>query len=153
MPAALKFDIWNSKVWAGQQHVKKGMFPSFWLLLPFNLSARRLCVPESSGEGSRKSLFRLANTSASRSQGICIMPFQNAESQTHGSQYGWCFLSRNRMVFVDLFVFLHAAPNNINLTTFFPLSLFSSQHLFLVVFIRQSSVFFICNLFHVSFSL
>lgn len=70
-----------------------------------------------SEEGSRRSPFRLANTSTSRGQGISIMPFQNAESQTHRSQDGWCFLSRNRKVFVDLFVFLHAAPNNINLTT------------------------------------
>lgn len=71
--------------------------------------------------GSRKSPFRLANTSRSRGQSISIMLFQNAQSQTHLSQDGCCFLSGNRMVFGDLFVFLHAAPNNINLFGFFPL--------------------------------
>lgn len=43
-------------------------------------------------------------------------------------------------------MFLHAAPNNINLTT-------SSLNLFLAVFIHQSSVDIICNPFHVWFSL
>lgn len=41
------------------------------------------CVPARSEEGSRKSPFRLANTSTSRGQNISIMPFQNAESHKH----------------------------------------------------------------------
>lgn len=74
------------------------------------------CVPEWSKEQSRKGLFSQANTSTSKGQCISIMPFQNAESQTHLSQDGWCLLSGNRKVFVHLFVFPHAAPNNISLT-------------------------------------
>lgn len=79
------------------------------------------CVPDRSEEGSRKTSFRLANSSTFRGQGICIMPFQNAESQTHRRQDGWCFMSWKRKVFVDLFVFLHGAPNNINLTQILPI--------------------------------
>lgn len=93
------------------------MPPTPFLLAAFPLiKMRGDYVSEWSKEQSRKGLFSQANTSTSKGQSISIMPFQSAESQTHLSQDGWCLLSGNRKVFVHLFVFPHAAPNNISLT-------------------------------------